>query len=207
MLQPRFIIGLALAGLIAGAAVSAQQKAPAKTAPAKGASAAPAAPAGPVIALTFVRGLGASKQALGTVEIETFPAEAPKSVDHIIDLVKTHFYNGLRVHWSTAALMQFGDPLSKDVSKKDQWGTGSAGKPVGVNEAAMGKHKFDRGIVGLAYRGGYDPKSAEGQLVVIKGSNAAMNGKYAVIGKVDEKGMKVVDKLEVGDRIESATVR
>src|SRR5581483_10194870 len=100
------------------------------------------------------------------------------------------------------------DPLSRDMTKKDQWGTGGSGKPVGVAEAGMAKHKFERGIVGLAYRNGYDAKTADSQLVVIKGSNSAMNGKYAVIGKIaDDKSLKIVDKLEVGDRIESSSVK
>jgi cyclophilin family peptidyl-prolyl cis-trans isomerase len=205
----RFIVGVAAVSLIAGAAVLAQGK---KNAPVKKNSEpkAAAAPAGPVLVFNFVRGLGSSKQVLGPVEIETFPAEAPKSVAHVADLVKSHFYNGIRVHFvsPTGALIQFGDPTSKDMTKKDQWGTGGSDKPVGVAEASMAKHKFERGIVGLAYRNGYDPKTADSQLVVIKGSNSAMNGKYAVIGKVlDDKSLKVVDKLEVGDRIESSSVK
>lgn len=209
MLQSRHFVGVALAGLIAaGTALSGQQKsAPAKPAPAKSAPAkATAAPAGPVLVFNFVRGLGSSKQTLGTIEIETYPADAPKSVEHIIGLVKNRFYNGLRVHWSTPSLIQFGDPASKDMSKRDMWGTGGSGKVVGVAEASLAKHKFERGVVGLAYRQEYDPKTADSQLFVIKGANSAANGKYAVVGKVTE-GLAVVDKLEVGDRIETAVVK
>lgn len=205
MLQPRSIVGLALAGLIAGSVALAQTKqAPAK-APAK-AAAAKAAPAGPVMVFTFVRGIGANKQTLGTIEIETFPAEAPKSVEHVLELVKRRFYNGLRVHWSTPALIQFGDPASRDMTKRDLWGSGGSGKPVGVAEASLAKHKFERGIVGLAYRQEYDPKTADSQIFVMKGSNALANGKYAVLGRVIE-GIAVADKLEVGDRIETAVVK
>ena len=208
MFQPRIFVGLALAGLIgAGSLASAQQaKAPAK-APAKAATPAAApAPAGKVIALTFVRGIGSSKQNLGVIEIETYPGDSPKSVDHVLQLVTSKFYNGHRIHWSTPSLVQFGDPASKDMTKKDMWGTGGSGKPVGVAEGPMAKHKFDRGIVGLAYRQEYDAKTADSQMFIIKGSNSAANGKYAVIGKVIT-GLAVIDKLEVGDRIESAVVK
>lgn len=204
MLQPRLILGLALAGLIAGAAVSGQQPAPSKAPAAKAA----AAPAGPVLVFNFAKGIGSSKQALGSVEIETFPAEAPKSIEHVIRLVRSRFYNGLRVHWSTPSLIQFGDPMSRDMTKRDLWGTGGSGRPVGVAEANLAKHKFERGVVGLAYRQNYDPKTADSQIFVIKGANSAANGRYAVLGRViDPKMMTIIDKLEVGDRIDTATVR
>ena len=34
----------------------------------------------------------------GTFEFETFPKEAPKTVAHIVALVKRNFYNGQRIH-------------------------------------------------------------------------------------------------------------
>lgn len=204
MLQPRLIVGLTLAGLIAGTAASGQRSAPSKAPAAKAA----AVPAGPVLVINFASGLGSTKKALGTVEIETFPAEAPKSVEHILRLVRSRFYNGLRVHWATPSLIQFGDPLSRDMTKRDMWGTGGSGRPVGVAEASLAKHKFERGVVGLAYRQEYDPKTADSQLFVIKGANTAANGRYAVIGRVvDPKMMAIIDKLEVGDRIDTAVVK
>jgi cyclophilin family peptidyl-prolyl cis-trans isomerase len=208
MVPSRLVIGVAVVCLVAGSVVAGQQKsAPAKPAPAKAPAAKAAAePAGPVLVFNFVRGIGSNKKVIGTVEIETYPSEAPKSVEHVVGLVKARFYNGLRVHWATPSLTQFGDPSSKDLTKKDVWGTGGSGKPVGVAEAKLAKHKFERGIVGLAYRTDYDPKTADSQVFIIKGANTAANGKYAVIGHVSA-GMDVVDKLEVADRIETATVK
>jgi cyclophilin family peptidyl-prolyl cis-trans isomerase len=211
MLPSRFLAAVAITGLVAGAVVSGRQ---AKSAPEKGKAApekaaaakAGAAPAGPVVVFNFVRGLGSSKKIIGPVEIELYPADAPKAVEHIQELVKNKFYNGLRVHWATAALIQFGDPFSKDLTKKDMWGTGGSGKAIGVDEAKLAKHKFVRGVVGLAYRNGYDPKTADSQLFVIKGANAAADGKYSVVGHV-VAGQDVIDKLEVADRIETATMK
>ena len=34
----------------------------------------------------------------GTIEFETYPEEAPKTVAQIVGLVKQNFYNGLRFH-------------------------------------------------------------------------------------------------------------
>jgi cyclophilin family peptidyl-prolyl cis-trans isomerase len=200
MTHPRFVVSLALAGLIAGTAALAQQ---AKTAPAPAKAPAKAAaktaePAGPVVVLEFAK---------GTVEIEMATAEAPKSVAHVLGLIRGNFYRGQRIFWSTPALVQFGDPLTKDMTKKDMWGTSTSGHPVGEDESKMAKHKFVRGTVGLGYRQDFSPKTADSYFIIIKGANPMMDGKYAVIGKVDADGMKVVDKLDVNDIIKNAYVK
>lgn len=199
MLRPRFVVSLALAGLIAGGVLYARQSksAPAK-APAKAAAAKAAAePAGPVIVI---------ETAKGNIEIETSPAEGPKSVAHILSLVRQNFYRGQRIWWSTPALVQFGDPLTRDMTKKDMWGTGGSGKIVDVDESGLAKHKFVRGTVGLGYRQGYNAKTADSYLIIIKGSNSAMDSKYAVIGRVTD-GLAAVDKLAVDDRIVNMYVK
>lgn len=200
MLQPRLVVGLAVVGLLVGGAAAGQtksapppQKAPA--APQKGAGAAKGAPAGPVIVVETQK---------GNFEIETYPSEAPKSVEHVLQLVRSGFYRGQRMHWVTPGTVQFGDPQSKDMTKKDQWGTGGSGKPVGVAEKSQ--RKFERGIVGLAYRTDFDPRTADSQLFIAKGPNPLINGKYAVIGKVTS-GMEIVDKMEVPDRILNCYVK
>ena len=190
MIPPRFVVSLALTGLIAGTVLSGQQAKPAPAkAPAK-AAAKTAEPAGPVLVFEFAK---------GNVEIELSPSEAPKSVEHVMGLVRGNFYRGQRIWWSTPALLQFGDPLTKDMTKKDMWGTGGSGRPVGEDESKMAKHKFVRGVVGLGYRQDFSPKTADSYIIIIKGTNPNMDGKYAVIGKVTD-GMTVVDKLEVDVR-------
>ena len=89
----------------------------------------------------------------GTFEFETYPNEAPKSVDHILALAKGNFYNGQRVHRVVKGqLVQFGDPLSRDMSKRAYWGTGGSGKPIGVSEVSP-KRKHLVGSVALAHSG------------------------------------------------------
>jgi peptidylprolyl isomerase len=198
MLQPRFVMGLAIVGLLVGTAASGQQSKSAaqpKAAPPKSAPAKTAEPAGPVIVIETVK---------GTVEIETYPSEAPKSVAHVLELVRGNFYRGQRFHWVTNGTVQFGDPQTKDMTKKDLWGTGSSGRPVGVAETS--KRKFDRGIVGLAYRTDFNPRTADSQIFISKGPNPLINGKYAVIGHVTS-GMEVVDKIAVPDVIRNAYVK
>ena len=59
----------------------------------------------------------------GTITIETYPSEAPKTVENFLKLVKANFYNRQHFHrveqaWS----IQVGDPDSKDLEQKDTWG-------------------------------------------------------------------------------------
>ena len=71
----------------------------------------------------------------GTIEIETYPNEAPKTVDHILALIKRNFYNGQRIlRIVPNQLVQFGDPQTRDMTKQAWWGRGfdaGSGKSIG----------------------------------------------------------------------------
>jgi cyclophilin family peptidyl-prolyl cis-trans isomerase len=158
------------------------------------------APPAPVVVLTTAKGV---------IEIETFPGEAPKSVARFVELAKSGFYRGTRFHWVEPGVAQVGDQLSRDMTKRDLWGTGGSGykmsaRPIGVAELSM--RRFERGIVGLAYRSGQKPELADSQIFILTHPNPALNGKYAVIGRVI-KGMEVVDKIVVTDMIKNVSVR
>lgn len=166
-----------------------------------GKAAAPAAKAaaGPVVVLETSRGV---------IEIETIN-DSPKSVEHFLELARKGFYRGQRFHWVKDGVAQSGDPLSRDLTKRQEWGTGGSGprnanKPIGVAEPA--KRKFVAGVVGLAYRTGYKPETADSQFFILQGPNSALDGKYAALGTVT-KGMDVVLKLELGDVIKNVTVK
>jgi cyclophilin family peptidyl-prolyl cis-trans isomerase len=193
MVRRQFFIGLALAAIVAAATVSAQQaKAPAKAA----AKAAPA-PAGPVAVFEFQK---------GTAELEFFPAQAPKSVEKIIALVRQGFYRGQRIWWTDGSAVQFGDPTTRDMTKRDMWGTVGSGKSVGVDETALAKQKFVRGVVGFGHRPDFKPPTSDSYLFIIKGANSAADGKYMVLGRITT-GMDVIDKLQVTDRIVHAYMK
>jgi peptidyl-prolyl cis-trans isomerase B (cyclophilin B) len=140
----------------------------------------------------------------GTFEFETYPNEAPKSVEHILTLVRRNFYNGLRVHRVVKGqLVQFGDPLSRDMSKRDYWGTGGSGKPIGVSEVSP-KRKHLIGSVALAHAG--DPRGADSQMYIMLMTQPKYDKDYTVIGRVIS-GMDVVQKLQETDVIRRATVK
>jgi cyclophilin family peptidyl-prolyl cis-trans isomerase len=144
----------------------------------------------------------------GTFEFTTFPKEAPKSVEHIVTLVKRNFYNGQHFHRvERNFVVQWGSPNTKDMRFVGQpgWGSGNSGKAIGVSEISR-LHKHRLGSVALANSG--DPTQADSQLyVLINGAKApGLDGKYAVIGQVIS-GMNVVQKIELNDMIKRVTVK
>ena len=146
----------------------------------------------------------------GSFEVEMYPNEAPKSVEHILTLVRRNFYNGLRVHrFEPGFVVQFGDPQSRDVSKKADWGGGGSGREIGAAEISP-KRPHKLGAMALAYVGRLGPATADSQVYLCVNSDPGrysyMNGKYAVIGQV-VSGMAVVQQLRELDVIKRASVK
>ncbi|HKW01651.1 MAG TPA: peptidylprolyl isomerase [Vicinamibacterales bacterium] len=144
--------------------------------------------------------------AKGTFEIQTFAADAPKSVDHIVKLVRRSFYRGLRFHRVESGLVQIGDPQTRDVSLKNIWGTGTSGNPIGVAELSK-KHSHVRGAVGLAHPDPGSATYADSQFYIMKIADPRLDARFVVIGQVSAAGMAVVDKLEVADVLKNATIK
>jgi peptidyl-prolyl cis-trans isomerase B (cyclophilin B) len=153
-----------------------------------------AGPANPVLVFDTLK---------GSFEIELFQSEAPKSVGHILDLMKRNFYRAQRFHRVTPNLAQFGDPQSRDMSKEAYWGTGGSGTTIGVFELSK-KRSNVRGAVGLAHGG--NPILADSQLFIVKTDQSGNDGKYAIIGRVST-GMAVVDKLVKTDIIKDCRIK
>jgi cyclophilin family peptidyl-prolyl cis-trans isomerase len=176
------------------------QGTPAQGAPARGAAPQAAAPrpapgAGPVIVFETVK---------GSFEVETYPNEAPKTVEHILALVKKNFYNGLRVHrYEPGFVVQFGDPQTRDMTKRDSWGTGGSGQAIGVSEVSP-KRPHQTGAVAAAYA--RDPRSADSQVYVVLAPQPQLNKGFTVFGQVIS-GMEIVNQLRVPDVIRRATIK
>ena len=144
----------------------------------------------------------------GTFEVELYPTEAPKSVEHILTLVRRNFYNGLRVHrFEPGFVVQFGDPQTRDMTKKGSWGSGGSDRAIGVGEMHP-KRTHKLGAVALAHPS--DPTRADSQIYVCVNSDPGrysyMNGKYTVIGQVIS-GMNVVQQLRELDVIRRVTLK
>jgi cyclophilin family peptidyl-prolyl cis-trans isomerase len=142
--------------------------------------------------------------AKGTIEIETFPEEAPNSVEHIVALINRRFYNGLRIHRvEPGFVVQFGDPQTRDMTRRATWGTGGSGDPIGVSEVSPA-HRHRLGSVALAHPG--DPTRADSQMYISFGPQPALDAEFTVFGQVTS-GMDVARALAVNDVIKSVTVR
>jgi cyclophilin family peptidyl-prolyl cis-trans isomerase len=157
-----------------------------------------AQPAGPVIVVETTK---------GTFAFETYPADAPKTVAHIVELVKRGFYDGQRVHRALPGfLVQWGDPRSRDLSREAEWGRGpdaSSGHPIGGSELRR-KRAHTRGAVAVAHQG--IPALADSQIYVTLANRPDLNNRYTVFGHVID-GEDVPARLERGDLIRKMYVK
>ena len=183
-----------LSAVIAALAVSATVSAGVPQKP------APPAPltspgSGPVVVVETER---------GTFEFETFPNEAPKTTAHVLALVRAHFYDGQRFHRVIPNfVVQAGDPASRDLARRDEWGTGGSGKAIGITEISK-RRTHVRGAVALAHPG--DARLGDSQFYVTLSPAPRLDGDDTVFGQVTA-GLEVVASLSAGDRIIRASVK
>ncbi|HMO78561.1 MAG TPA: peptidylprolyl isomerase [Candidatus Paceibacterota bacterium] len=130
------------------------------------------------------------KTNLGEIVLELYPNKAPKTVDNFVTLAKSGFYDGTRFHRVIKDFMiQGGDPLSKDISKIDFWGTGG---PDYVFEDEKNNVRLVEGVIAMANRG---PNTNGSQFFIITAPQTDyLFGKHTGFGKVVE-GMDIVFKI------------
>ncbi|MEH2138496.1 peptidylprolyl isomerase [Nostoc sp.] len=166
------------------------------------------------------------------ITIEVDGTNAPITAGNFVDLVQKGVYDGLAFHRVVREpqpfVVQGGDPKSKDPKvPADQLGTGSyidpktgnaryiplEVKPKGSDTPIYNK-PFDataqpvvlphkQGAVAMARS--QSPDSASAQFYFTLADLAFLDGNYAVFGNVTQ-GFDVVNKIQQGDRIESAKV-
>lgn len=119
-----------------------------------------------------------------TVMIELLDGAAPKTVANFVENCAAGSYKGLAVHRAIDDyLVQTGDPLTADDSKRNEWGTGGGDKTV-PGEFKL-KHKV--GAVAMARRGdAVNPSKASNgyQFYVALGNLSSLDGTYTVFGQV-----------------------
>lgn len=149
----------------------------------------------------------------GTIVMELFPNAAPKTVAHIVALVNKKFYDGLLFHRVIPEFIaQTGDPKSRNVDgakihglpdiqvgQRFGLGNGGSGKTVPLEP----KLPHERGTVGLAHSRDID--SGDSQFFFNLKANHNLDSNMCVFGKI-LKGLDVMDKIQLGDRITSARV-
>ncbi len=134
----------------------------------------------------------------GTFEIQLENEKAPKTVTNFIKLVQSGFYDGQRFHRVIEDFMiQGGDPLSKDLSKKSYWGTGGPGYKF-EDEFGEGLSNVT-GTISMANAG---PNTNGSQFFINTADNVFLDKKHAVFGKVIS-GMDVVMNISKVPRDQS----
>jgi len=129
----------------------------------------------------------------GDFTFELLPQLAPEHVNSFVFLARDEFYNGTVFHRIVPGFVaQGGDPTGT--------GTGGPGYTVPLEAS---KEPFARGVIGMARS--QDPNSAGSQWFVTLGDAPHLNGQYTVFGRVTE-GMDVVDRLQMGDAIETLDI-
>ena len=128
---------------------------------------------------------------MGSITIEFFESQAPKTVANFIKLAGEDFYNGVKFHRVIKGFMiQGGDPLTKDDTKASLWGTGGPG--YSFADELGSKNKNDVGTISMANSG---PNTNGSQFFINTAANNFLDGKHTVFGKV-VSGMEVVTKIE-----------
>jgi cyclophilin family peptidyl-prolyl cis-trans isomerase len=129
----------------------------------------------------------------GTIAIELFPDEAPRSVENFLAYVDDGFYDGLIFHRVIAGFVAQACGYDTDMNYREPRGTVP-------NESHNGLRN-DRGTIAMARLS--DPDSASSQFYFNMADNHHLNAQpgrpgYTVFGRVVE-GMEVLDRLELVD--------
>ena len=126
----------------------------------------------------------------GDMVIEFWPDAAPKTVENFKALAKKGFYDATAFHRIIKGFMiQGGDPLSKDLTKEDQWGMGDPGYKI---KAEFNDHPHVRGVLSMARSA--SPDSAGSQFFICHGTASGLDHKYTAFGKLI-KGDDVLEKI------------
>jgi peptidyl-prolyl cis-trans isomerase B (cyclophilin B) len=126
----------------------------------------------------------------GDMVVQFWPDAAPKTIENFKKLARSGFYNGTIFHRiKKGAMIQGGDPLTKDPSKEQQYGEGGPDYRI---KAEFNHHNHQRGVISMARE--EDPDSAGSQFFICLGSVSRWDGKYTTFGKLI-KGDDVLEKI------------
>jgi len=123
----------------------------------------------------------------GTIEVELYDDDAPKTVENFRSLAGKGFYDGVIFHRVIPDFMiQGGDPT----------GTGSGG-PGYTFEDEFNDHPVVRGALAMANAG---PNTNGSQFFIVTADACPwLDGKHTVFGRVTD-GMDVIDAISQLDR-------
>ena len=130
----------------------------------------------------------------GTIEIDLFAKDAPKTVNNFVFLAREGFYDGVTFHRVISNFMiQGGDPTGS--------GRGGPGYKF-EDEVRTNPNKHGTGSLSMANAG---PNTNGSQFFITHSPQPHLDGKHTVFGKVTS-GMDVVNAIRQGDVITSVTI-
>ena len=174
------IIGASLVFIGAGCARTAS---PPVTTPAPSLRSSMSTPTNPHVLLTTN---------LGTIEVELFVVDSPKTVENFLTLAKSGFYDGTQFHRVIQGFMiQGGDPLTKE--RPNDFGVHGTGGPGYQFADEFNAHPLARGSLAMANSG---PNTNGSQFFIVTAPTTPwLDGKHTNFGRV-VSGMEVVDAIE-----------
>lgn len=132
----------------------------------------------------------------GTMTIEFFEQDAPKTVENFVKLSKSGYYDNTTFHRVIPNFMvQGGDPT----------GTGAGGPGYSIPCELTGENQYhDRGVLSMAHRG----RNTGGSQFFIchnRQNTQHLDRNHTVFGKVVD-GLDVIDQIRQGDKIQGITI-
>ncbi|MDQ6870879.1 MAG: peptidylprolyl isomerase [Gemmatimonadota bacterium] len=123
----------------------------------------------------------------GPIRLELFGADAPITVWNFLSLARSGYYRNTRFHRVVPNFVaQDGDPRDD----------GNGGPGYSIRDE-MNRHRYERGVVGMALSG---PDTGGSQYFMTHSPQPHLDGHYTVFGRV-VRGFDVLDKLVQGDLI------
>ena len=139
----------------------------------------------------------------GTMKVEFYDQDAPKTVQNFTDLAKKGFYDGLKFHRVIPNfVIQGGCPNSR-AGAQGTPGTGGPGYTIPCE--LTGEHQYhERGALSMAHAG-RDTGGSQFFIVHDRQNTAHLDRNHTVFGKVVE-GLDVIDQIKPNDTIEQIVV-
>ena len=137
----------------------------------------------------------------GTMRVRLYD-KTPLHRDNFVKLVSEKYYDGIRFHRVIEGFMiQTGDPLSRDTSMINKWGTGGPDYTVPAEFVDDYHHK--KGALAAARKGDLaNPKKASSgsQFYIVHDPEncAHLDGQYSIFGEV-VSGLEIIDKIATVD--------
>ena len=141
----------------------------------------------------------------GTMVVELYPTDAPKTVENFEKLANDGFYDGVKFHRVIPEfVVQGGDPLSKELpTGHPRIGTGGPGYTIKC-ETNGNPRTHELGALSMAHAG-KDTGGSQFFIVLDERNTRHLNGVHTVFGKVTQ-GTDVLKQIKQNDTMTKVRV-